>query len=394
MRYIRFVILVFVIISFTNSQAQLVNSLYYLDNLPQSSKLNPARMPNCNVYLNLVNVNTKLFSDFGPQLVLTQDNVVNDTLRSPRYNQELWENFLDKLDDPMSLKLETEVGIGFGFRAKRGYYHFDISERNLLDINLAKDFLTMNNLGEGVRKDFSTLSFNASAFMQLGAGYAYAINNELSVGLKLKLLKGLGNVYAKINQADLYTSVEYWSFKGDAEANMSLPIGVVVDSEGQIQDIDDSKIEDLDPLDYLKGFSKFSTNIGAAADIGVEYKVLPNLYLSASLIDFGKIWWNNDVTNLLARTESDDNNEVRFDGIDEEPVYVNDEQDELDAYFEAFGDSLLGLFKTQVTNNEYAANLAPKLYVGAEYLLSETVSLGLLYNSTFYRKKTISSLNF
>ena len=122
----KLILFLFAILMVGYTTGQTVNSLYYMDNLPQASKLNPARMPNCNFYLNLATVNARVFSSFGPGLILNSNNVINDTLRMPYYNENLWNDFLNQLDDPNSMRFETEVGYGFGFKAKNGYYHFDI----------------------------------------------------------------------------------------------------------------------------------------------------------------------------------------------------------------------------------------------------------------------------
>lgn len=388
MRNIKITIIAVLTLLVSVSKGQTSNSLYYMDNLPQASKLNPARMPNCNFYINIPNVAFKTITDIEPGLFITRDNVVNDTLRMPYYNEDLWNNFMDKLDDPISLMLETEVGLGFGFRAGRGYWHFDLSERNNISINLAKDLLTFNNLGQGERKDFSTMSLNATAFLQAGIGYAREINQNLSVGGKIKLLKGVVNGQMVINKGDFFTSVEYWQVGANAEANLSFPIEFETDEEGNIIGVNDSALKNID-VNYLRKIAPPSVNFGTAIDLGVEYKLLPKLQLSASIIDFGKIWWNNDVKNITAKGD------VKFDGIkDPDNAYFLDDEDERGQFFEEFGDSLLNLFSTPLTYNNYSTNLAPKLYIGAEYLLNDVFSVGVLSNTTFYRKKTMQSIMF
>lgn len=384
MRNIKVLALIIAAFYGLSANGQLVNSIYYLDNLPQTSKLNPARMPKCNFYINVMNVNTSLFTELGPQQVLTQDNVVDGVLRMPYYNQTMWDNFVNSLNDPISLRGETEAGLGFGFRAKKGYFHFDISERNIFNVSLDRDILTLNNLGNDVTKDFSSMSFSASAFAQIGLGYAYEVTPQLNVGAKIKILKGLANVNAEFNKAELYTSVDYWQLTGDAEANMSLPVRFELDQDGNIEEVNDSILSEIG-IDYLNNYFAPATNFGIATDLGVEYKLLPNLFLSASLIDFGKIWWNHEVSNIKGEAD------VRFDGIDEDPFLYDDEND-VDNYFEEFADSILGGFTSSVTNNNFNTGLAPRLYVGAEYLLNDQISFGVLSNTSFYKQRTMQSV--
>ncbi|MFB6318928.1 DUF5723 family protein [Saccharicrinis sp. FJH54] len=368
-----------------NAKGQLVNSLYYMDNLPQASRLNPARMPNCNFYISMMNVGTSMFTELGPQHVFTQDNVVNDTLRMPFYNETLWNDFLNKLHDPISLNFETEAGVGFGFRAGRGYFHFDLTERNIVNLNLAKDFLTMNDLGDGVTKDFSTLSMNSTVFMQAGMGYAREINPNLNVGLKLKLLKGLAAATMNISRAELYTSVENWNFSADMVGDISFPVQFDTDVNGDLT-ANDSVLQNID-FSYVKNYLSPATNFGAAVDFGIEYKVMPQLYLSASLVDLGKIWWNYEVSNITA------GGNVQFEGVSEEPILYKDDQ-QVEDYFQNLGDSLLNELSYGVSHNNFSSGLAPKLYLGAEYLLNDQISFGVLSNTSFYKNKTMESVMF
>lgn len=368
------------------SSGQLVNSLYYLDNIPQASKLNPARMPRCNFYINWINVNANMFTELGPQHVYNTNNIVDDTLRMPYYNEDMWQNFLNDLHDPVSFSTESEIGLGFGFKTKEGYFHFDLSERNVFNVGLDKDLLTLNNLGNEVTKDFSSMNLKATAFLQLGLGYALELNSNLNIGAKLKLLKGLAVTDVYFEEATLYTSVDYWRFTGDATANISAPLNFVLDEEGNIEEVESTLPENID-FSYVSDRLFTGSNLGAAIDLGVEYKLMPNLYLSASLIDLGKIWWNYDVSNIQG------GGEIEFDGIDEEPLFY-DSDEEINAYFENLADSLLGGMTSSVSTNNFNTGLAPKLYVGAEYLLNEQISFGVLSSTSFYKEQTMQSIMF
>jgi hypothetical protein len=110
--------------------------------------------------------------------------------------------------------------------------------------------------------------------------------------------------------------------------------------------------------------------MGAAIDLGVEYKPLPELSVSLSLKDIGFMYWNN----LNASNGAIDGS---FDGV----------------YFQEgealqFADSLLstitGSLKYDPTAKGYVQEMRGKLYVGAEYsFLRNMMSVGLLSKTEF-----------
>ena len=124
------------------------------------------------------------------------------------------------------------------------------------------------------------------------------------------------------------------------------------------------------PSDAMEYLTSYRASMGAALDLGVEYKPLPELSVSLSLKDIGFMYWNN----LNAINGAIDGS---FDGV----------------YFQEgealqFADSLLstiaGSLKYDPTAKGYVQEMRGKLYVGAEYsFLRNMMSVGVLSKTEF-----------
>ncbi len=360
---------------------QNVSSHYFLDNLPESSKLNPAFMPNCKFYLDLPGIGNSYFgltSDIGIQDVLTSANN-GDLLNLPFNNPALMDDFLGTLSKFSFLETEANINLlGFGFKTDYGYFHFNTSERFVSDIRLPKALFQLNQLADkdneyyGASHDLSGMSMNLTVFQEISAGLTYDLSSSLKVGGKVKLLLGHANTRLKMNEFVLSTSTKEVSIDAEIVARQSSPIKMTVD-EDDVPMIDESEefVFEEDALDYALAFQ----NLGFAVDLGVEYMLLPNLSLSASVVDLGMIRWKSNTFNYQAEGDG------VFQGVDEMIVYDEENRDE---YFENLADSLSDQYTLGHDFDPYSTSLVPKLYIGAEYQFSDVFSAGILGKTRFY----------
>lgn len=381
MTQIKIVALILLLGSGTMLSGQNVSSHYFLDNLPESNKLNPAFEPNCKFYLDLPGIGNSYFgfnSDIGFQDVVTMGND-GSTLKLPFNSPELWSQFQGTLNTLSFVESELNVNvIGFGFKFNRGYFHFNVSDRASIGMRLPSDIMDLNDLGQRVSHNFSDFAIKTSVFREYAAGISMDINSDLTVGGKVKLLQGLGNLDVEFKQASLYTSTEIWQTDGDIRGRTSSPVKYLEDENGDISEADADALEETE--DILQAYLYNFSNLGLAIDLGVEYMVLPNVSLSASIVDFGRINWKSNATNVVLDGAGE------FRGLDDEPVFTGDDSDErIDEFFTEFGDSLTDQFDLSHTYNGYSTNLVPKLFIGGEYQVSPVFSAGLLSKTRFYK---------
>jgi hypothetical protein len=210
----------------------------------------------------------------------------------------------------------------------------------------------------------------------------------------VKYLIGIANISTDIQKFEINTGIDRWNVNGSGKLNASLP-AIVNTRKLFTQDPDDSRREVVD-FDHIGdailddfGFgdlkiADFLSNYGFGIDLGVTYKVLPQLQVSAAIIDLGFISWNNNIANASISKD------YTFEGIE---YLVGENGDDISDKLKAEGDKLKGIFANAnapgAEGKSYTTLLPTRLNVGAEYELpKQKLGFGLL-SSTLYLNETL-----
>ncbi len=212
-----------------------------------------------------------------------------------------------------------------------------------------------------------------TGYHELMAGLAYQFG-KVTLGGNAKFLSGIAGAATDKDHhsTSLYTDPDVYqiTLNGDYILHSASTI--------DYQEFKDVKVN----FDYAKLTAKefFSKNIGMAFDFGLRAE-LGKLDLAASVLDLGKITWDDNVTNYEA-TQT-----YQYDGLDFSGALTGDSV--------SFGnalDTLKAIFKVKETSGSYTTTLTRKIYLSARYHLTEKLTLsGLFYNET-YRGKPLSSV--
>jgi len=219
-----------------------------------------------------------------------------------------------------------------------------------LDVGPGMDFTSYNELYLGVQKQFG----------------------NLSLGIKSKLLFGVGNVHSENSSLSLTTQEEFYQ--------LSIESDYLINSSSIF---DYTDLNDIS-FDY-KSFSFdhfFYNNRGFAFDLGVSYELDEKLSLFASAIDIGSITWD------FAPRNYNSNGTFVFDGIDI-AEYLGDTTG---VFLE---DSLYQLLQFDLTRNAYSTRLNSRFFLGASYMYNEKWSLNALlrFDDSFLSNSTQLSLS-
>lgn len=363
------------------ASAQLSNTLYFDKLNPRQHKVNPAAQPQGKFYVGMPGLSTIAVSGGNSRFTfedLIQNKVVNGEMRTLLFmdkNSDGMENFLEKLKFKERVFASTQVDlIDFGLRIKeKGYLTFGVSNRmeTMLIIPHQIPGIVFGGMANHEVYDFrlNRLSLSSTFFSEIAAGYSHAINDKFSIGGKLKVLVGHDNVYTDFYDLDMTGNEDEWHFLGDASIHGSVPgLRFVPDENHQFGEVEFD--EDQPISAYLK-----PKGMGASIDFGATYKILPNLQISASLLDLGFIRWNK---NLL---ELDKNGDFVYDGV---KFDINDDSTN---FFEHYGDELENLYVINDSPKAYTTSLSTKFNLGAEYSFWEDrVGVGLLSITNFFRR--------
>ena len=333
--------------------AQQVNTLYFLDNAPMRHTINPAFMPVSAGYVSITPLGWTSFS-FGNNSLTLSDVLYtipdpNDPTKSmtitPLYPSDDPLNpgarrlaLLKRMRNMIYTNGDMTLGlINFGFRLKDfGYVTFGLNERFELGQTLPKSMF--NFLLDGGMKDLnggmnsfglSGLGVGASLYTEIALGYSHIINEQWTVGGKLKILLGTGYIGFNSKNFNVNGGLDYWNVNGNLNVDAAGPFNanyLAKYFEGKTaSEVYEGFSKDQFVTDSLINLSVSSlikpAGGGLAIDAGFTYKPLDFLQINASITDLGFIHWSN-ATNFECAIDS---SIVRFDGIGEidysDPAY-------------------------------------------------------------------------
>ncbi len=375
----------FLILTFTIATVQLVaqsNTMYYLTGAPQVYRLNPATQPQCSFFFGIPVINSFYLetynNSFGLTDVIWNDPVTNEVVH-PLSSEANLNEFLNKLNDDNSLSLELGISpISMGLGIKDMYFTFDITTKFKQGLYIPADFvpIILTRIDNGRTYDFSSLGIEFTSYIEYAVGVSRKFSDILTVGIRPKLITGVYNISSKDNNESLYTYVYNYEFNSQIDLQICTPGFFVPENENGVLDPTGEFVFDS----TLSGFSDYRklvmTNKGLGIDIGVHYKPIEDLTLSASLIDLGYIKWKEYIHTATL------NGSLTYEGIEYEVGQ------DTSNFFDDFLDTLRSNFEVTGSSEPYKTGLEPKLYLGCSLALLPSLDVGLLSRFDFLTSGT------
>ena len=328
-----------------SANAQQVNTLYFLENAPMRHTINPAFMPVSAGYVNFSPLGWMSFSFGNNSLTLSDvlytiedpnnpgkyitvtplypsNDPTNSTARRDAFRRQLRNMLYVNGDVNFSI-------VNVGIRVKDfGYATFGVNEHIETGFTFPKSMFNfflnggMTNLDGGMNTlGLSGLGIGATAYTDIAFGYSHILNEQWTIGGKLKIL--LGTAYAGFTSKafDINASTKYWNATGNLNVDVAGPfnanyIGNYLDGRNALEVYDAfSQGFTTDSLINFKNIPALLTPAGGglAFDFGFTYKPLENLQISAAITDLGFIYWSNGTLFNCAI----DSTKVRFEGVGE-----------------------------------------------------------------------------
>lgn len=265
-----------------NATAYLVaqpNSLYFMNYLPYQAYMNPAIQPACKVYVELPGLSTWSLSAGNNSVSLNDIFYLHNgqmiTALHPEYGDrdKLYNSFKNttNLSQDFSMSL-----FGFGFKLKeKGYLSINASIKQETSAYMPKDFVKLALYGtpdENAVNTFNlrSLGFGVNSYMDISGGYSYILNEQVTVGARVKLLSGIANARMGFSSLELQVSQDAWRIVGEGSMQLSAPaVEVLVDGEQMIDNI-------LMPEDPMAVLQNLKPNLGLGFDMGAVYKPIEN----------------------------------------------------------------------------------------------------------------------
>ena len=367
------------------TSAQELRTSYFMETSNYRHQMNPALLDSPYVGLLFSNINIGMTGNIGAKQFIFDTNGLPGYTGNYRYTTFMDPNvdaktFLNKLHDKNRFDLYLNYNLfSVGFKAWGGVNLLELNLRSNTNLTLPKGlFEFAKTAGEKEHYEFGGLGMRTQNYMELALGHSRDINKQWRVGGKLKFLIGAAYADFTADNVTLDMTEDAWRIQSNAQVKASLLKSDVIHEDPSKNSADGRpRVKELDNFGFsLPGF-------GMALDLGVTYKPIENLTLSAAITDLGFISWKN---THHASSQGD----YTFDGFDN--IYIGSDKDQtedIDDQFDQIGDDLEEMFSVYDGGTKTATQaLAATLYVGAEYKLPayDKLKFGFLYTSRIHGK--------
>ena len=348
-------------------RAQQSLTLYNMQAIPQAMYVNPGVMPltGINIGLPAMSSNYLNFSNSG--------FVMHDLFKADVNGGLLIDanSFLGKLKPTnyMNLNVHTDL-LSFGFKVKRNYFSFNVTERVDMRMSYTKDLFSLLVNGNGVAENLNrnmalNIGLDATHYREWGFNYTReVIKDKLTIGGRFKVLSGMENVNTEKSTLSLNTNSQYYvlSATGNIQANTA-----GIDSNSQKH------------TSSILGFDPSRKNRGYGIDLGASYKLNKKFSFTASIIDLGFITWKDYTHNYVSKNPG---SAIAFKGVNLSQA-INDSTD--------IGKSLTKLEDSakssiQETHTTYHTMLTTQFYLGGNYWINEKNNVGVILNGQYANK--------
>ena len=367
------------------TSAQELRTSYFMETSNYRHQMNPALLDSPYFGMFFSNINIGMTGNIGAKQFIFDTNGLPGYTGNYRYTTFMDPNvdaktFLNKLHDKNRFDLYLNYNLfSVGFKAWGGVNLLELNLRSNTNLTLPKGlFEFAKTAGEKEHYEFGGLGMRTQNYMETALGHSRDINKQWRVRGKMKFLLGAAYADFTADKVILDMTEDYWRVQSDAQLKASLMKCDVIHEDPSKNSADGRpRVKELDNFGFsLPGF-------GMALDLGVTYKPIENLTLSAAITDLGFISWKN---THHASSQGD----YTFDGFNN--IYIGSDKDQtedIDDQFDQIGDDLEEMFSVYDDGTKTATQaLAATLNVGAEYKLPayDKLKFGFLYTSRIHGK--------
>lgn len=361
-----------------STSAQALRTGYFLEGNLFRYRLNPALMSARGHFslpvLGGVGINT--MGNVGMSNFLYESPLNSNELVTFMHPSVDASDFLGGLDSENRLAMSLDLTVlSTAFYAFGGFNSIDLTVRSQTGMNIPYGmFRFMKEMGAG-EHSFSDLRMQTRNYVDLSIGHARDINEQLTVGARIKFLFGLAYADVNFDRMKMTMAGDQWRVSANGTADIAIG--------GKYTYSDKKTINGKTIIDGYDDVSVGLQGYGLGFDIGATYDLsdvlVEGLSASASLTDVGYIKWSD-----AARAAVSPEDEYVFDGFKD--IEIHDGDGSLDNQFEDLGDDLEDFFALEDKGEgSVSTGIGAKFNIGAEYKMPfyNKLSAGFLYTHCF-----------
>ena len=360
------------------ASAQFNLGMHQFTGVPQSNYTNPGILPQSRFFIALPSAYVNYWN---PTFVL--DDIIKEVGDSSMLDFSKLYN--DRPGGTFGFNIEQQSELfQIGFRIKKkNFLSLGVYQGLQTSVQLPVDLLRLAQ--EGTTDYFRNnpivlddISLNIQSYVAYHVGFGREINDQWSVGGRVKLINGLvatsteyarGKIYWDSDSVRLTSGLRY-NTSGVARLDQSLGI------------FGGDSIRKLAPGINVNDWVPMTGNMGLAFDLGFTYKPIKKLVLSFSATDLGSINWSEDLTSYVS-----DENEFTYRGAQ---ITVGNESG--GGMFEGIQDSLLSSLNIQEeAGKTFTTRMNSRYILSASYELLPNTFVGGIYSRNLSFNQTFDA---
>jgi hypothetical protein len=390
---LKYSLLLFVglIVSNLTSAQKMNNTLYLMQNVPQSNQLNPAIQPECKVFIGFPGLSS-IYFNYANNGFNYSDIIKNGTgLQRDSLVVDI-NSFHDALKSTNTISNQLDYTFfSLGIRAKKMFFTLDVSSkvdtRFGFDKGLISFFKEGNAAYMGRTANLGAIGLEGTAYNEVALGVSKQVSEKLTVGIKAKALFGIANMHMDNSNLSVYTSES-----GDLvrlRSKQLMKVSMPLDITQKTADDGTNYIDDIDVLDDDMDANFFSgtNNKGFAFDLGVTYQFDERTTFYASILDIGSIKWKDSYELYQDASFDWAGGDWSQSGNSNDPNYR-----EIEDVMEDLTDSISEAFRFRDNTGSYSKALPTKIYLGGSYELNKRIGFGAVSRTEIYDGKLRPSL--
>jgi hypothetical protein len=360
------------------ASAQFNLGMHQFTGVPQSNYTNPGILPQSRFFIALPSAYVNYWN---PTFVL--DDIIKEVGDSSMLDFSKLYN--DRPGGTFGFNIEQQSELfQIGFRIKKkNFLSLGVYQGLQTSVQLPVDLLRLAQ--EGTTDYFRNnpivlddISLNIQSYVAYHVGFGREINDQWSVGGRVKLINGLvatsteyarGKIYWDSDSVRLTSGLRY-NTSGLARLDQSLGI------------FGGDSIRALAPGINVNDWVPMTGNMGLAFDLGFTYKPIKKLVLSFSATDLGSINWSDDLTSYVS-----DEQEFTYRGAQ---ITVGNESG--GGMFEGIQDSLLSSLNIQEeAGKTFTTRMNSRYILSASYELLPNTFVGGIYSRNLSFNQTFDA---
>jgi hypothetical protein len=339
------------------SKAQSNLSFYPLEDQFNSYNFNPAFLSSQK------KSNFSVFPIGGTSIGYNNQNVINDlvsrTISGIAEDQD-YINILKSMADHslINQKIESTL-LTYTLLSKVGFFNFQIREIELFSTAVKGDlseFLFKTGIQSAIINQAQNLPAQAMHYREYSLGYSFAAkSNKFAAGIRAKIYFGKSAFFSGISGQIIPDALGGYTLVTGGKVNLSFPgeNGAIKTASGKT-------------LSYLMN----SGNPGMGIDLGLNYRIMPELTLSMSVIDLGEIYWKK---NLNSRN---------FNGFSPLPAGSVYPEAGSGIITKSWTSSLIDTISTKLEftgdSSKFSRPMPATIYAGFKYQLNPSLKISLV----------------